>query len=171
MIVVTLAISAPANATPSSGTSLPPVTVEDTAGGRRTFPEPKRPPVLLIYEDQNAGAQNQRARDTVGKITDRPENQGRLELFAVADLEKWNWWPARKYALADLQKIAKKEDAVIYCDWKGAMRKAWGLQKGKSGFVLLGSDGKVRFAGEGPLGEAQIRELVAQLAALGLTTQ
>jgi predicted transcriptional regulator len=51
------------------------------------------------------------------------------------------------------------------------VRKAWGLTEHKSALVLTGADGKVLFAGEGPLTEAQLASLVAELKKLGCTTE
>jgi hypothetical protein len=150
------------------GAPAPPVTVEDTEGHARTVPDAHLP-LVLLYEDQDAGKQNPRAREVLGKFTDVPQNRTRFEFMAVADLEKWNWWPARKYALADLRKIARRENTVLWCDWKGLVRRAWGLQRGKSSILMLGVDGKVLFAGEGTLSEAQLKELAERLVALGAT--
>jgi hypothetical protein len=168
LVAVLLALPLGAAAAPLQGALAPPVAVEDTAGARHDVPDP-RLPVLVIYEDQKAASQNPRARALVGKVTDNPVNKGKLLLMAVADLEKWNWWPARRYALKELQSVAKKEDTTLYCDWKGTVRRAWGLTKGKSGFVLVAPDGRVRFFGEGPLDDTRVQELAARLAELGLT--
>jgi predicted transcriptional regulator len=150
------------------GVPLPPVTVEDTAGKPRTIPD-GRLPLVVLYEDQNAGKQNVRAREVLGRFTDRPENRTRFEFMAIADLEKWNWWPARHYALADLRDISKRENTPVWCDWKGQLRRAWRLERGKSGILVLAPDGVVRFAAEGTLSAPQLDELVARLLELGAT--
>jgi hypothetical protein len=169
LVLALLATLAPpaARATPRAGSDTPAVTVEDTAGRPHPLPDHQLP-ILVIYEDRDAGQQNPRARQAVGRLSDRVENQSRFLVMAVADLEKWNWWPARHYALADLRAIARRENTPLYCDWKGAVRRAWGLSRGQSGFILVDTAGKVRFAGEGPLSEGQIAELVAELGRLGV---
>ena len=147
----------------------PRVEVENVAA-RAMRPLPDRGRVLVMYEDKDAQAQNDNARKVLGRITDRAENRARFEFVAVADVAQWNWWPAKKYVLADLQKIAARENTVLFADWTGAVRKAWGLKAHKSTLVLAGSDGKVLFAGEGTLSDAQIAALVGELKKLGCTT-
>jgi hypothetical protein len=127
-----LVIAAPARALPPPGAQIPAIIVEDTAGRAYPLPNP-RLPVLVIYEDQGAGKQNARAREAVGQLNDRPENQARFGVMPIADLEKWNWWPARKYALDDLRIISQRNNTPLFCDWKGALRRSWGLTRGKSG--------------------------------------
>jgi hypothetical protein len=156
-------------ALPAVGGPLPRVEVEDVAAGVKR-PLPDAHPVLVMYEDKDAQKQNERARQVLGKITDRPENRARFEFVAVADVDAWNWWPAKKYVLADLKKIALKENTRLFADWTGAVKKAWGFKPHKSVLLLAASDGTVKFAAEGALTEAQLQALVAELKALGSTT-
>src|SRR5262249_15023710 len=128
---------------------------------------PARLPVLIFYEDKDAGTQNVRAREILGKFVDNTANRSKFEFLAIADVEKWDWWPARKYVLADVRAVAKKDATTVLLDWKGALRKEWGLAKGKSGVLLVAADGRVLFAGEGTLTDAQIREAAARLRELG----
>jgi hypothetical protein len=146
-----------------------PVSVVDQDGNPRNVPSAK--PTLLIYEDQDGGKQSQHCKDVVGKINTSVENQRKVDVFPVADLEKWNWWPAKKYALADIQKTAKEKRTTIYLDWTGAVRKAWGLAKKKNNLILvapLSDGGKVLFASEGECTDAQLAELVAKLTSFGV---
>jgi hypothetical protein len=158
----------PALAAAAPGAVVPPAPIEDTAGHRRLIPD-GRLPLVVLYEDQNAGKQNTRARELLGHFTDKAENRTRFEFLAVADLEKWNWWPARKFALDDLRAISKRENTPVWCDWKGQVRRAWGLTRGKSGILVMAPDGAVRFAGEGTLSDKQLDELAARLLELGAT--
>jgi hypothetical protein len=153
----------------SVGTAAPLVIFEETNGKKVTLPQSRV--TLIFYEDKDAGPQNQRTRDVVGPITDKAENKPLLNFMAVADLEKWNWFPAKNYALKEMSKIEKKEDCTLYADWHGIVRKSWKLSKGKSGIILLDAAGVVKFFGEGPLKPAETEELVKQLAALGIKTQ
>ncbi len=164
--VLAFLVAADAAALPTVGAPLARVEVDDVAAGRAR-PLPDAHPVLVMYEDKEAQAQNERARQVLGRINDRPANRARFEFVAVADVAAWNWWPARRYVLADLKKIAARENTPLFADWTAAVRKAWHLQPHKSTLVLAGSDGKVLFAGEGTLSDAQLAALVAELAKLG----
>jgi hypothetical protein len=147
----------------------PLVVFETTDGKKVTLPQSRV--TLIFYEDKDAGPQNQRTRDVVGPITDKPENKPLLDFMAVADLEKWNWFPAHNYAVKEMHKIEKKEDCTLYADWRGIVRKSWKLTKGKSGIILLDAQGVVKFFGEGPLRPDETSELVKQLGALGIKIQ
>jgi len=168
--IVVVAATGAAWALPTVGAVPARVEVENVAA-RAMRPLPDARPVLVMYEDKDAQAQNEKARKALGRITDRAENRARFEFAAVADVAQWNWWPAKKYVLADLQKIAARENTVLFADWTGALRKQWGLKAHKSTLVLMGSDGKVLFAGEGTLSDAQIAALVGELKKLGCTTE
>lgn len=161
-----VAAASGAAALPPVGAVAARVEVENIASRTmRRLPDAR--PVLVMYEDREAQAQNDHARKVLGRITDRAENRARFEFAAVADVAAWNWWPAKRYVLADLQKIAARDNTVLFADWTGALRKAWGLKPHTSSLVLTGSDGKVLFAGEGTLSDAQLAALVAELQKLG----
>jgi hypothetical protein len=162
----TAAFGSTAWALPAVGTVPAHVEVQNVAR-RAMRPLPDQRPVLVMYEDKDAQSQNDKARKVLGRITDRAENRARFEFVAVADVAQWNWWPAKKYVLEDLQRIAARENTTLFADWTGAVRKAWGLKAHTSTLVLAGSDGKILFAGEGTLSEAQLAALVAQLKQLG----
>ncbi len=164
-----VAAATPAWALPPVGAVAPRVEIENVAA-RAMRPVPDARPVLVMYEDKDAQTQNERARQVLGRINDRAENRARFEFAAVADVASWNWWPAKKYVLADLRKIAARENTTLFADWTGAVRKAWDLKPHKSTLVLTGADGRVLFAGEGALSDAQIAALVAELKKLGCTT-
>lgn len=145
------------------------VEVENVAA-RKMRPLPDARPLLVMYEDKNAQSQNDKARKVLGHINDLAFNRAIFEFVAVADVASYNWWPAKKYVLEDLQKIATRENTVLFADWIGAVRKAWGLTQHKSTLVLTGADGKVLFAGEGTLSDAQLAALVGELKKLGCKT-
>lgn len=161
-----LVASSTALALPKPGEEVRVVAVGEIDGRERMLPDGPLP-ILVFYEDKDAGSQNRHTRVAVGRYTDRPENGDKFTFLPVADVEKWNWWPAKRYVVADVRKVAKETRTTLLLDWKGAVRKAWGLRAGKSGVLLLAPGGRVLFAGEGPLTEAQVADLVARLEALG----
>jgi hypothetical protein len=166
-VVFAVAVTAaPAWALPLRGAPLPPVEVDDVGAGRMR-PLPDRRPVLVLYEDKEAQKQNARARTVLGRINERAANRARYEFVAVADVEQWNWWPARGHVLTDLKAIARRENTPLFADWKAQLRKRWGLRAHQSVVVLADGSGKVLFAAEGAMSEAQLSALVAELAALG----
>ena len=149
------------------GAIAPPVVLHDTAGRTRQVPDQKIP-ILVIYEDQDGGKDNRAAKELLGRINAAADNRARCEAIAVADVEKYDWWPAKKYVLADIQKSEAQKKTIIYIDWKGAVRKAWGLGKGKNNLILVAPDGKVLWSSTGTLSQPQVDELTSILRNLGL---
>ena len=82
----------------------------------------------------------------------------------------WNWWPAKRYVLADLKQIARRENTTLFADWTAALRNAWHLQPHQSVLILSSANGTVLFASSGPLDAAQLAALVAHLKSLGCDT-
>jgi hypothetical protein len=155
-------VCAVAEARPVVGERAPTVKVVDASGRERALPD-ARIPVVVFYEDKDAAKQNARAREVVGTFTDVKANRKLFDFVPVADVEKWNWWPARRYVLSEVRDAERDAEFPIFLDWRGDVRKQWGLTRGKSGVLLLGSDGKVLFAAEGTLGEEQLKEIAARL--------
>jgi Bacterial protein of unknown function (YtfJ_HI0045) len=168
-VVATVVAGAPAWALPQLGAPLPAVTIDDVAAARaRALPIGR--PMLVMYEDREAQAQNLRAREVIGRINDLPQNRERFEFVAVADVGAWNWWPARRAVLSDLKDIAARNNTTVYADWHGALRKTWGLTQHRSALVLADAAGKVQFAAEGTLSQEQLQALLVALERLGCTT-
>jgi hypothetical protein len=150
----------------AAGAVAPRVELVDQAGGRRVFPDPKQA-LLVIYEDQEGGKQNLDEKQLLSRLNADPENRKKVDVVGIADVEKWDFWPARKYVLADIQKQAAIGKTTIYIDWKGALRRAWGLARHQSNLVLVLPDGTVRFSHSGPLTPAAWQTLQALLTEMG----
>jgi hypothetical protein len=151
----------------SAGQLASAVSLPDDTGAQHALPASGQP-LLVVYEDQDGGKQNHAMKDLIAAYHDPIANRARVAVWPVADLSKWNWWPAKSHALSDVQKSASKQNTHILIDWTGALHKAWGLSRGKNSIVLIGSDGKVRYASEGETTSAQRAALEAELQALGL---
>jgi len=143
------------------------VTLDDELGKKHVLPEAGQP-LLVVYEDQDGGKQNKATKALIGAYNDPLPNRAKLTVWPVADLSKWNWWPAKGHATKDVKKSAEQSNTHILIDWTGALHKAWGLKKGKNSIILVGADGKVRFSSEGEQSTEQRTALEAELKALGL---
>lgn len=152
----------------SVGQIATPLHLPDQLGHDHALLEAGRP-TLVVHEDQEGGKQNQAIKALIAAYHDPVANRAKLTVWPVADLQKWAWWPAKGHALADVKKSAAKNNTQILVDWTGAVRKAWGLAKGKNSLVLIGADGKVVFASEGECSAAQKEALEQALRTLGLS--
>lgn len=161
-----LMIPSGALALPAEGTVLPAVVVEKSDGSPRTLPDRARA-VLVLYEDKDAGRQNRHLKPLLDKAA-RPVNRGLVEVVAVGDVSSWDFWPAKKYVLADIKEREQRDHNTIFLDWKGRVRERWGLTRGKSGVLLVDAAGSLRYAFEGPLPPAEVERLSARLTSLGV---
>lgn len=157
--------SVAAAAPPAVGAEVPEVAIERLDGSTRNLPDRARA-VLVVYEDKDAGSQNQHLRALLSSAG-HARNRAVLEVVAVGDVSAYDFFPARRFVLADIRKRQERDKNTIWLDWKGAVRARWGLTKGRSGILLVGSDGQARFVAEGPLAPAQVERLTAALTALG----
>ena len=157
-----------AGAAPQAGVGIPFVEVVDVDDKPHTIPYRGKPHVV-VYEDKDAGSQNRRAHVLLDKLSSFPQNHGRYEVIAVADVEQYDFWPAKKYVLEHLRKEMVDEKSIIFCDWKGKARKTWGLAKKKSVILVLDEEGKLRFAAQGPMSDEQYKAFGDALVALGLS--
>lgn len=145
--------------------TLPPVVVKDTSGRPHALPDAAGA-VLLLYEDRDTQDENAELKRTLAAGMMAPDAHPRFRLMPVADLEGYDWWPARNYALDAIRKEEKKDDGTVYLDWSGAVRKQWGLPRKRASVVLVASDGRALFQGSGRLTPQQLAELLQRLAAL-----
>ena len=139
--------------------------IQDVDGKVRPLPDPHIA-VLLIYEDRKAGGQNRHVDPLLIKLR-RPVNATKVELLPIADVESYDFWPAHSIVTKHIRGLIAREKLPIYCDWHGAIRRALGVEPGHSLLVLLDSEGRVRFAGSGPIPAAEEASLAARLTELG----
>jgi hypothetical protein len=149
------------------GQTAQPLALEDQDGVSHPLIEASRP-TLLIYEDQDGQKQNHELKALIAAYNDPLPNRSKLQVWPVADLSKWNWWPAKGHALADVKKAAVKGNTTVLIDWTGVVQKTWGAPKHKNVLVLVGTGGKVLFSSEGECDNAQRDALERELQALGL---
>src|SRR5689334_5819700 len=126
------------------GQIAPAATLADETGAQHSIPETAQP-LLVIYEDQDGGKQNKAMKALIAAYHDPVANRAKLTVWPIADLSRWNWWPAKGKALAEVKKSAQQNNTRILIDWTGALHKSWGFQKKKNSIVLV-VGGKVRYA-------------------------
>lgn len=149
------------------GSVAPPISLDDQDGVPHALCEAGQA-TLIVYEDQDGQKQNAAGKALVSAYNTPVENRSKLRVWPVADLSKWNWWPAKGHALTDVKKSAAKSNTKILLDWTGALQKRWGLRKQENSIVLIGADGKVLYVSHGETTPAQVSALERELRALGL---
>jgi predicted transcriptional regulator len=157
--------STSALALPSVGADAPNGKVMDADDKALEVKTLKGKPVLIVYEDRDSAKQNEKLKKALGDLAKGDKYKSKVALAAVADVSSYDFWPAKGFVKDAIREESKKAGTTIYCDWDASFRKAFKLTKGKSSVVLVGKDGKVLFAGEGSLSEADHKKLLALLKA------
>ncbi len=123
-------------------------------------------PVLVVYEDKDAGEQNAVFKARIGVLAKSGDLAKKLGLFAVADVQSWDFWPAKGFVKDELRAQGKRFGISIWADWNGDGRKKLGAASSKSNLVVLDALGKVLWATSGKLSPKHEGSLVALLQEL-----
>lgn len=159
-----LAAPPPVSAEPAAGAALPSardVVVSDLADRPLRLSEYAGRVVVVVHEDKEANQQNKPLKDALGKVL--AAHRGKLIVVALADVSRYDYWPARGFVLKALRKLPQEEGAVVLADWKGALRQRLGLRRGESSVLVLGRDGGTAMLRRGDLSKADADALLAQV--------
>lgn len=150
-------------ALPAVGDDAPNGKLEDADGKSTETKSFKGKPLLIVYEDRDSAAQNEKLKKELGVLAKGDKYKAKVALAAVADVSSYDFWPAKGFVKDAIREESKKQGTTIYCDWNASFRKAFKLTKGKSNIVLVGKDGKVLFAAEGSLSDGDRKKVIELL--------
>jgi len=121
-------------------------------------------PIVMFYEDRNSTEMNQALKTELFR---RGNKEGLLKsasVVAIADLEGFNWVPARQFALAAVKKAETDAHIPVYVDWSGVMRKdPWNFSSGTSTVALLDKRGTLVTTFQGTLSEKDTAQFFGHL--------
>lgn len=149
-------------ALPRVGTTVPRATVQSLGGktlDTRTF---QGRISLVFYEDKDATEQNKALKDALKAQAKGKKRKANVDVYAVADVSAWDFWPAKGFVKDAIEEQEKKAGHPIYCDWSGDFGKALGVVDGKSNVILVGVDRKVKLAKAGALPAADRQQVVRE---------
>ena len=91
--------------------------------------------VVVVHQDRHSSEQNPALKERLSALLLRYPTD--LRIVALADVGGYDFWPAKGYVKDALKSLDSGGGALVACDWKGAVRKAYQLkQKDRTGFVL-----------------------------------
>ena len=124
-------------------------------------------PVVLFYEDRDSLELNTPFKDA---LFARGRAEGLLDaasVVAVANLQAYDFWPARGIALSFVRDAEKKAGIPILVDLDGTLARApWALPPRTSNVVLLDAAGRPVFVHSGRLEDADAGRFFAALEGL-----
>ncbi|MBE4747189.1 hypothetical protein G4177_03240 [Corallococcus sp. ZKHCc1 1396] len=172
-LAVTLAAGGASGAPP--GPEPVDATLSTSKGERVRLSRWRGKPVILFYEDKDSTTLNAALKE---ELFARGRERGLLEsawVVAVANLEKYDFFPARGIALSYVRDEEKKAGVPILVDLEGTLGQApWKLPTKTSNVMLLDAQGALVFRHSGRMKpEDRARFFVALSALVGqdLTTE
>lgn len=163
-LVVTLAaVAGQASALVQAGTLRPAAQVVDADDRSLDLRSINGKPVLVLYEDQSSSKLNEDFKADLSRLAKGDRYRTAVALVPVADVQAYDFWPARGFVKDAIRGESKKVGTTIYCDWDGAFQRAAGFRRGTSSVMLIGRDARVRFASEGALDKTQRALLISLL--------
>ena len=91
--------------------------------------------VVVVHQDRHSSEQNPALKERLSALLLRYPTD--LRIVALADVGGYDFWPAKGYVKDALKSLDSAGGALVACDWKGAVRKAYQLkQKHSTVFVL-----------------------------------
>jgi hypothetical protein len=154
-----------AAALPRVGGLRPALIVADVDGRTLDLRAINGKPTLVVYESKEASTQNLELKTALSKLASGEAYRNAVVLVPVADVESYDYWPARGFVKSAIRDESKKLKATIYADWDGSFRKTAGLKRDKSTIILIGKDATIRFVYEGTLPKEERDRLISMLRA------
>lgn len=161
-LIITL-LAASAFASPKVGTARPTLKLVDAWGRTYETSEVGARPLLVLYEDKDSANDNKAFKEELSKLAKGDAYKTKAVLLAVADLQGYDYWPARGFVKDAMMAESRKAGTAIFCDWDGSLGKALSVKRGASNVMLYGKDGKLLFSYEGAMPEASRKDLLELL--------
>ncbi|AKF79632.1 hypothetical protein SAMN05443572_101829 [Myxococcus fulvus] len=131
-------------------------------------------PVILFYEDKDSTKLNAGLKEELFARGKERNLLGAATVVAVANLMKFDFFPARQIALSYVRDEEKKVGVPILVDLKGAMGEApWTLPLKTSNVLLLDAQGVLIYRHSGkmkPEEQTAFFESLSKLVGVDLTT-
>ncbi len=124
-------------------------------------------PVILFYEDRHSTTLNSPFKEA---LFDKGQTMGLLNsawVVAVANLESFDFFPARGIALSHVRDEEKKWGIPILVDLKGTLgREPWNLPTDTSSVLLMDAKGTIHFRHSGRMDEQAMGAFFQTLGSL-----
>jgi hypothetical protein len=166
LFIAALAYAPQGAARPTVGARAPQAQATDADGNEFVLKVPPARAVLVLYEDKGSADQNLALKRELSTLSaEAPKYRAAVGVVAVADVSSYDFWPVRGFVAGAIRDESRRWGTTIFCDWSGAFRNAFEFARGVSNVVLLGKDGRIRFAASGSLADADRAKLLGMIRA------
>ncbi len=122
--------------------------------------------VVVVHQDRHSSEQNPQLKDKLSALVARFPKE--LQVVALADVGGYDFWPAKGYVKDALRSLDSGGGAIVACDWKGTVRKAYRLKTKQSVVFVLGKSLELLRMTHGQLSASETEQVVQQIeVALG----
>lgn len=142
-------------------------TLETSAGDAVQLGARWRRPTVLFYEDRDSTKLNQHVKDALFAAGKERGLTDAVDVIAVANVAKYDWFPARDFVLAAVRDVEREFHVPVYLDFKGALASSpWSLPAKTSTVVVLTARGQPVATFKGRLSDDEVKKVFAALEAL-----
>lgn len=121
------------------------------------------PVVVVLHHDRKSAEQNAQFKAELGRLS--AQRLPQLRVVALADVDGYNFWPAKGFVKAALRPL-QGQGATVLVDWKGDVRKQYGLKSGQSAVFVLAPSGELQTLVRGTLSDDEAKSLLQTIRAL-----
>jgi hypothetical protein len=165
-VVLALALGAvPARALMPAGSLRPAARVVDADDHTLDLRAINGRPILVLYEDKDSAKTNDALKADLSRLAKGERYRNAFAVVPVADVQSFDFWPARGFVKDAVRSESKKVGTTIYLDWDGAFQRAAGFKRGTSSVMLVGRNARVLFSSEGALSVEQRAHVIGLLRA------
>jgi hypothetical protein len=124
-------------------------------------------PTVVFYEDRKSMEDNRLLKQQLEHLLAQNALLRRTRVLAVANLQEYNWFPARQFALAGVKSAEVKNRIALYIDLEGSLTRApIQLPRAGASVLLVDEQGTIVFRHLGPLGDKQRGQMFSLLEQL-----
>jgi hypothetical protein len=124
-------------------------------------------PTVLFYEDRDSTQINQHVKEALTLRGQRTGLAQAVAVVAVANVQSFNFFPARNFVLAAVRNLEKRFSLPVYLDFRGSLTEPPTRFPAKgSTVVVLDAAGQALKEWRGPLTSADVEQLFSTLEGL-----
>lgn len=124
-------------------------------------------PTILFYEDRATAHENDPFKHALIARGRTHNVSTAANVVAVADLQRYDFFPVRGFALQAVRDVEKRNRIPVLVDWNGVLTAPpWNLPRGTSSVVVLDPQGNAVYVHSGKLAQPDIEAAFASLTRL-----
>lgn len=124
-------------------------------------------PAVVFYEDRASTSLNQSVKDAVWARARRDGLERAAHVIAVANIQAYDWIPARTFAVTFIRQMEKRIGIPILLDLRGVLTSPpWNLPDDTGSVLLLDAEGMIVSRQSGALSAADTERLLATMETL-----